>query len=131
MNYLSIEGGRLEVPAPGAAGVRVYKGIPFAAAPVGRLRWRPPEPVLPWDGVRPAGEFGPNSLQGVVFDDIDPLAVGVSEDCLYLNVWTPAEPEDPDDCRRWSGSTAAASSSARAPNRAMTARASPREELWS
>src|SRR5208282_1316518 len=90
---LSVESGALVVPAAGAHGVRVYKGIPYAAPPVGPLRWRPPQPVLPWDSVRSTSAFGPNSLQGIVFDDIDPLACGVSEDCLYLNVWTPAEPQ--------------------------------------
>ncbi len=91
--YLTIEGGRLAVPAEGAGSVRAYKGIPYAAPPLGPLRWRPPQPVPPWDGVRPANAYGPNSLQGVVFGDIDPLACGVSEDCLYLNVWTPIEPQ--------------------------------------
>ncbi len=91
---LSIEGGRLAAPTAGASGVRAYKGIPYAAPPGGRLRaGGPPHPVLPWDGVRSASEFGPNSLQGVVFDDIDPLVCGISEDCIYLNIWTPAEPE--------------------------------------
>src|SRR5271165_167727 len=89
---LSIEGGALPAPQPCASGVRAYKGIPYAAPPVGPLRWRPPQPVAPWNGVRSAEAFGPNSLQGVVFDDIDPTACGVSEDCLYLNVWTPAAP---------------------------------------
>jgi para-nitrobenzyl esterase len=89
---LSIEGGRLAVPAAGPDGVRVYKGIPYAAPPVGQLRWRPPRPVPAWDGIRKTSAFGPGSLQGVVFDDIDLAASGLSEDCLYLNVWTPAEP---------------------------------------
>ncbi len=89
---LSIEGGALAVPDPDAGGVRVYKGIPYAAPPLGPLRWRPPEPVPAWTDVRPTDTFGPNSLQGVVWDDIDPFAAGVSEDCLYLNVWTPAAP---------------------------------------
>ena len=91
MTSLSIEGGRLAIPAPNQNGVRAYKGIAYAAPPVGRLRWRPPEPVPPWQGERSANAFGPNSLQGVVFGDIDPSVCGVSEDCLYLNVWTPAE----------------------------------------
>ena len=91
---LSIEGGALAIPEPDDGGVRAYKGIPYAAPPVARLRWRPPQPVPPWTGVRPVAAFGPNSLQGVVFDDIDPRPAGVSEDCLYLNVWTPAAPDD-------------------------------------
>jgi len=90
---LSIEGGALAVPEAGANGVRVYKGIPYAAPPMGQLQWRPPQRVPRWDGVRSVNALGPNSLQGVVFDDIDPFACGISEDCLYLNVWTPAEPE--------------------------------------
>jgi len=91
---LSIEGGALAVAEPDAGGVRVYKGIPYAAAPLGPLRWRPAEPVPAWTGVRPSNVFGPNSLQGVVWGDIDPYAAGVSEDCLYLNVWTLAAPGD-------------------------------------
>jgi para-nitrobenzyl esterase len=89
---LSVEGGALAVPEPDGGGVRAFKGIPYAAPPLGPLRWRPPQSVPAWTGVRPTNAFGPNSLQGIVFDDIDPYAVGVSEDCLYLNVWTPAAP---------------------------------------
>lgn len=87
---LGVEGGRLAVPAAAPSGVHAFKGIPYAAPPVGALRWRPPQPVVPWSGLRSAERFGPNAMQGIVFDDIDPYAVGVSEDCLYLNVWTPA-----------------------------------------
>src|ERR1700733_1394254 len=89
-NSLSIERGALAVPEPDANGVRVYKGIPYAAPPIGRLRWRPPEPVAAWTGVRPAYEFGAHSVQGVVWDDIDLSGAATSEDCLHLNVWTPA-----------------------------------------
>src|SRR5271169_788889 len=89
---LSVEGGAVAIPETDGGGVRAYKGIPYAAPPLGALRWRPPQPVPAWAGVRPAHVFGPNSLQGVVWGDIDPFAVGVSEDCLYLNVWTPAAP---------------------------------------
>ena len=85
---IRIEGGLLAAPAPRDNGVRVFKGIPYAAAPVGELRWRAPQPVGDWVGVRSSDAFGPNSMQGVVFDDIDPTVEGVSEDCLYLNVWT-------------------------------------------
>src|SRR5271163_1255229 len=84
---ISIESGHLAIPSENADGVRGFKGIPFAAPPVGPLRWREPQPPLPWSGVRSASEYGWNSLQGVVFDDIDPSVPGVSEDCLYLNVW--------------------------------------------
>src|SRR5574337_871216 len=83
---LTVEGGALAVPAAGPNGVRVYKGIPYAAPPLGVLRWRPPQPAAPWSGVRATDAFGPNSLQGVVFGDIDPTKPGVSEDCLYLNM---------------------------------------------
>jgi para-nitrobenzyl esterase len=62
----------------------VYKGIPFAAPPVGDLRWRPPQPAAKWKGVRAADKFGPDPYQG------DGKG-GVSEDCLYLNIWTPAK----------------------------------------
>ena len=87
---LSIESGALAVPEPDQGGVRAYKGIPYAAPPLGALRWRPPEPAVPWTGVRPHHKFGAHSVQGVVWDDIDLSKGPVSEDCLYLNVWTPA-----------------------------------------
>jgi len=66
-------------------GLTVFKGIPFAAPPVGDLRWRAPRPVEKWEGVRPAVEFAPAAVQGG-----NPPS-GKSEDCLYLNVWTPAK----------------------------------------
>ena len=91
-NSLSIESGAIAVPEPDASGVRVYKGIPYAAPPIGPLRWRPPEPVAAWTGVRPTHDFGAHSVQGVVWDDIDLGGAAISEDCLYLNVWTPAAP---------------------------------------
>ena len=87
---IAVEGGLLALPEPAASGVRNFKGVPYAAAPVGDLRWRPPQPLEPWSGVRRSDVFGPNSIQGIVFSDIDPFAAGISEDCLYLNVWTPA-----------------------------------------
>ena len=88
---VTIEGGRLARPAPDTQGVRCYRGIPYAAPPQGPWRWRAPQRVAPWPGVRSAQNFGPASMQGQVFDDIDTSPTGVSEDCLYLNVWTPAE----------------------------------------
>src|ERR1700691_4453924 len=91
---LSIESGALAVPEPDASGVRVYKGIPYAAPPLAPWRWRPPEPVAHWTGVRPTRAFGAHSVQGVVWDDIDLGGAATAEDCLYLNVWTPAAPSD-------------------------------------
>ena len=73
-----------------ASGIRVFRGMPFAAPPVGDLRWKPPQPVKGWDGVRSARAFGAQCMQRRVFDDMVFRASGVSEDCLYLNVWTPA-----------------------------------------
>ncbi|MBP1598691.1 MAG: Carboxylesterase, type, partial [Acidobacteria bacterium] len=69
-------------------GVVSYKGIPFAAPPVGELRWRPPQRVTPWTGVRRAAEFGSDCMQGR-FGPL-PAQGGPSEDCLFLNVWRPA-----------------------------------------
>jgi para-nitrobenzyl esterase len=70
-------------------GLTVYRGIPFAAPPVGGLRWRAPQPAVKWDGVRQAAKFGPSCVQG---RGPSPTGQGpeMSEDCLYLNVWTPA-----------------------------------------
>jgi para-nitrobenzyl esterase len=66
-------------------GLTVYKGIPFAAPPVGNLRWKAPQPAVQWQGVKQAIKFAPAPMQGG-----NPLS-GKSEDCLYLNVWSPAK----------------------------------------
>lgn len=66
-------------------GLTVYKGIPFAAPPVGELRWRAPQPAAKWSGVKETNAFAPAPFQGG-----NPPS-GKSEDCLYLNVWTPAK----------------------------------------
>lgn len=70
--------------------VSVFKGIPFAAPPVGEFRWRPPQPVKPWEGVRDASKYGPNCAQGGWGAAPGTISEGSSEDCLYLNLWTPA-----------------------------------------
>jgi para-nitrobenzyl esterase len=77
------------VSGTGAA-VRVFRGIPFAAPPLGALRWRPPQPLEPWTGVRDGAHFGPDPMQ---LDDParGSRAPGMSEDCLTLNVWAPAD----------------------------------------
>lgn len=64
----------------------IYKGIPFAAPPVGDLRWKAPQPVHPWDGIKETIDYGPSPIQGNGQSDEH-----FSEDCLYLNVWTPAK----------------------------------------
>jgi para-nitrobenzyl esterase len=70
------------------AGLTVYRGIPFAAPPVGDLRWRAPQPAAKWQGVRSADKFAPQCVQGSFGSGAAPA---MSEDCLYLNVWTPAK----------------------------------------
>jgi para-nitrobenzyl esterase len=69
-------------------GLTVYRGIPFAAPPVRNLRWRPPQPPLAWSGIRKADRFAPACMQPPPWWN---HAAPVSEDCLYLNVWTPAK----------------------------------------
>jgi para-nitrobenzyl esterase len=71
-------------------GVVTFKGIPFAAPPVGDLRWRPPQPAAPWSRVRSATNFGHDCMQQPVPSDAAPLGTQPSEDCLVLNVWRPA-----------------------------------------
>lgn len=72
------------------SGIRSFKGIPFAAPPVGKLRWKAPQPVKPWAGIRKAGHFEAKPMQANVFGDMNSRSEGMSEDCLYLNVWAPA-----------------------------------------
>ncbi len=71
--------------------VRTFLGIPYAAPPVGDLRWKPPMAPAKWTGIRKAREFGARCMQAPVYDDMIFRDAGQSEDCLFLNVWTPAE----------------------------------------
>jgi len=73
-----------ELRGTSEAGLKVFRGIPFAAPPVGDLRWRAPQPAARWEGMRPADKFAPQCLQAIP-------GITTSEDCLYLNVWTPAK----------------------------------------
>ena len=73
------------------SGIHVFKGVPFAAPPVGNLRWKAPQPAQKWEGVRMAKEFGPNPMQEALFGDMNFGTKENSEDCLYLNIWTPAK----------------------------------------
>jgi len=93
---VKVEGGLISGTANGAADVHIFKGIPFAAPPVGSLRWKEPQPVIAWQGVKKCDAFGASPMQG------SPAPFGpwseeylipkepISEDCLYLNVWTGA-----------------------------------------
>ncbi|MDX6741674.1 carboxylesterase/lipase family protein [Actinocorallia sp. A-T 12471] len=79
------QAGLVQGTSPDAKGVRAYKGIPYAAAPVGNLRWKAPQAPSPWLGVRQATSFG-NACYGVP----QPSPVAMSEDCLTVNVWAPS-----------------------------------------
>ncbi|HEY6120724.1 MAG TPA: carboxylesterase family protein [Pyrinomonadaceae bacterium] len=72
-------------------GVRTFKGVPYAAPPVGTLRWQPPQPIQNWNGTLKAEQFGPRCMQRSIYSDMVFRSNGMSEDCLYLNVWTPAK----------------------------------------
>ncbi len=103
-NIAMVESGRIVGAFGRDRAVRVFRGVPYAAAPVGALRWRPPRPPARWDGLRPAKDFAPCCVQpprprgsisdfGVERDD---------EDCLYLNIWTAAdEPEEKRPVMLW------------------------------
>ena len=89
-NKVKVSGGVLQGTLEPGSSVRSFKGIPFAQPPVGELRWKPPLAPKKWDGVRPADKFGPRAVQRAIFGDMGFRSNGMSEDCLYLNVWTPA-----------------------------------------
>src|SRR6516162_3110034 len=82
--------GVIESDAAPSDGVRSFKGIPYAQPPVGDLRWREPRPVKNWTGVRNADRFGPRCMQWPPGNIDTSRSSETSEDCLYLNVWTPA-----------------------------------------
>jgi len=70
--------------------IQTYFGVPFAKPPVGELRWKAPQPLENWEGVKETKTFGPRPMQTMVFGDMKSRSNGVSEDCLYLNIWSPA-----------------------------------------
>jgi para-nitrobenzyl esterase len=86
---IRVTGGLVEGTTDPVTRVRAFKGIPYAASPVGELRWKAPQAPVPWSGVRRADAFGPRCMQGRVFEDMV-FRDEMSEDCLVLNVWTPA-----------------------------------------
>ena len=73
------------------SGLYIFKGVPFAAPPIGELRWKEPQPVKNWTGIRKAAAFGPRAMQRPIYSDMMFRSDGVSEDCLYLNIWAPAQ----------------------------------------
>src|SRR5580658_3121263 len=81
---VKLDAGMISGATTSSPDVRVFKGVPFAAPPVGDLRWRGPKPAAHWDGVRKAEQFSPTCMQGNGGN-------ASSEDCLYLNVWTGAK----------------------------------------
>src|SRR5262245_7465357 len=84
-----VSGGQVEGTATN--GVASFKGIPFAAPPVGDLRWKKPQPVAAWSGAKKASAYAPACMQDPNMLKFIGSPDGVSEDCLYLNVWTPAK----------------------------------------
>src|SRR5436853_2969148 len=92
-NRVMTTNGIIEGTSEPDSGHRSFKGIPFAAPPVGEVRWKPPQPVANWSGVRKADQFAPRAMQLPVFGDMSFRSSRMSEDCLYLNVWTPATSE--------------------------------------
>ena len=98
---LTIEGGQIQGVATDIKGVTVYRGIPFAAPPTGQNRWKAPQPVIPWEGVKLCDKFGHPPFQAAHYPGGYTTEWGYgdeapySEDCLYLNVWT-KKPGKPD-----------------------------------
>ena len=72
------------------SGIKTFKGVPFAAPPTGDNRWREPQPLHPWQGIRECHDYAPDPMQEPIFGDMNFGADSISEDCLYLNIWTPA-----------------------------------------
>jgi para-nitrobenzyl esterase len=86
-DVVKVESGQLQGVAKD--GVIAFKGVPYAAAPVGDLRWRPPQPAAKWSGIRSAAEYGHDCAQKPFPSDAAPLGTAPAEDCLVLNVWRP------------------------------------------
>ena len=85
-----VEKGIIEGNYDTHSGIQTYFGVPFAKPPIGDLRWQAPQPMENWEGVKKTKEFGPRPMQTLVFGDMKSRSKGLSEDCLYLNIWTPA-----------------------------------------
>src|SRR5262245_66463971 len=79
---VKLANGTIEGTGPQASGIREFKGIPFAEAPVGNLRWSPPQPVKKWTGVRQTSQFGARCMQQALYGDMNFRSNGMSDDCL-------------------------------------------------
>lgn len=87
----TIENGVIEGNYDTKTGIQTYFGVPFAKPPIGELRWKAPQPLTNWSNVKETKKFGARPMQTIVFGDMNSRSNGLSEDCLYLNVWTPAK----------------------------------------
>jgi para-nitrobenzyl esterase len=90
---VQVTGGQIE-GILAAEGIRVFKGIPFAQPPTGDLRWKAPQPLKRWAGVKKTQSFGPAPIQSAGMASFVNVKSELSEDCLYLNVWTPAKQDN-------------------------------------
>jgi para-nitrobenzyl esterase len=88
-NVITVDSGKLR--GSESAGISSWKGIPFAAPPVGANRWRAPQPVSAWNGVRDATEYGHDCMQVPFPSDAAPLGTTPAEDCLFANIWRPSQ----------------------------------------
>jgi para-nitrobenzyl esterase len=91
---IQVDTGSLSGIHDASTGLDEFRGIPYAAPPIGPLRWKPPQPMAAWTGVRPAERFGPRCMQRPLFGDMVFRSDGMNEDCLYLNVWAPTRNQD-------------------------------------
>ncbi len=87
----TVEHGVIEGNYDTKTGIQTYFGVPFAQPPVGKLRWKAPQPLENWQGVKETKHFAARPMQKLIWGDMNSRSNGVSEDCLYLNVWTPAK----------------------------------------
>lgn len=97
LTQVTVENGRLQGVPGNVPAYTVFKGVPYAKPPVGPLRWKAPQPAEDWMGIRPADRFSCIAYQGAHTPEFPytkefyPVEEPMSEDCLYLNVWTPAQ----------------------------------------
>src|ERR1043166_3886152 len=90
-DQVKLTSGVVEGIAGQKPGIREFRGIPYAAPPIGDKRWKAPEPPAAWSGIRKADTFGSRCIQTTPFPDMIFRSPAESEDCLYLSVWTPAK----------------------------------------